>query len=217
MNFVRRLVIIALLLIQVVSMFNSSARAQSTTRERAVAAIRTGGRRVGSAARRVASPLIHRSKRRGPHARPLLNGDPETPEEAIRRVVRDSQYNETLVIYVYPSNFDQALLSEYWVPEDKGGKAILQVENSVRRLIDNGWHYAKESANERFEITSVTIFAPGDVADVRTRERWNLRLVDENGWLVKDRDSILEYPVTYRVLKIDGKWMIQKSSTPYHD
>src|SRR2546423_1234679 len=87
-------------------------------------------------------------------------------EEAIRKVVTDSQFNETLVIYVNPTDFDKNLLTKYWVPESKGGEAIVQVENSVRRLLDKHWHYAKESANEQFEIRSIQIFPPGDVAEV---------------------------------------------------
>jgi hypothetical protein len=132
-------------------------------------------------------------------------------------VVKDSQFNEILLVYVFPSTFDKALLAKYWVPESKGGKAIIQVENSVRRLLDRRWHYAKESANEQFDIRSIVVFAPGDVADVRTRERWYVPMTDEEGRLVKERDSILEFPCTYRLLKIDGRWLIQKSSCPYRE
>jgi len=144
--------------------------------------------------------------------------DRESDDEQIRRVLTDSQFIETLIIYVNPANFDKTLLTKYWVPENKGGKAIVQVENSVRRLLDKGWHYAKESANEQFEIRSVTIFPPGDVADVRTRERWYVPMVDKDGNIVRERDAVLEYPaVTYRLVKMDGKWLVQKSSAIYHD
>lgn len=141
----------------------------------------------------------------------------ESDKEEIRKVVNDSQLNEMLVIYVSPSSFDKSLLTKYWVPENKGGKAIIQVESSVRRLVDRGWHYDKESANEQLDIWSMIVFAPGDVADVRTRERWYAPMVDEEGRIVKERDSILAFPCTYRLLKIGGKWLIQKSSCPYHE
>jgi hypothetical protein len=138
----------------------------------------------------------------------------EPDEEQIRRVIRESQFNETLVIYVNPKTFDQALLTKYWVQEEKGGRAIIQVKHSVRRLLDRRWHYSVESANEEFEILSIKIFPPGDVADVRTRERWYVPMVDDQERIVKEKDPILEYPVFYRLLKIEGKWMLQLNSTP---
>ncbi|SRR6266404_1556149 len=141
----------------------------------------------------------------------------ETEQEEIRKVVKDSQFNETLKIYVFPSSFDKALLAKYWVPENKGGKAIVQVESSVGRLLDRHWHYSQESINEQFSIREIIVFAPGDVADVRTRERWYVPMIDDDGKLVKERDSILEFVCTYRLLKIDGRWLIQKSSCPYHE
>src|SRR5438132_80615 len=112
--------------------------------------------------------------------------NPKSDEEEIRRLVTDSQFEETLGYYVNPSAFDKTSLTRFFVSEDKGGKAVVQVENSIRRLLDKHWHYAKESANEQFEIRSITIFAPGDVADVRTRERWYVPMVDEQDRLVKD-------------------------------
>lgn len=141
----------------------------------------------------------------------------ETAEEEIRRVVTESQLYETLFIYGNPAGFDKGKLLEYWVPESKGGKAIVQVQNAVRRLLDRRWHYSKESKNEEFVIRSITFFAPGDVADVTTRERWYVPMVDEQGRLVKDREATLEYSIRYRVVKIDGRWLLLLNSTPYRD
>lgn len=138
-------------------------------------------------------------------------------EEQIRKVVTDSQFNETLIIYVNPATFDKDLLTKYWVPESKGGEAIVKVESSVQRLLSKRWHYSKDSANEVFEIRSLKIFPPGDVAEVRTYERWYVPTVDEEGKLVKERNSIIEYPVTYRLLKIEGKWLVMKSSARYNE
>src|SRR5262245_22074052 len=72
--------------------------------------------------------------------------DSETHEEQIRRVLRESQFAETLYIYQFPKDFDREILEKYWVPENKGGKAIVQVLDSVRRLLDRRWHYSKDSA-----------------------------------------------------------------------
>ena len=138
-------------------------------------------------------------------------------EEEIRRVVTDSQFNETLIIYVNPKTFDKALLTKYWVPESKGGQAIVKVTGSVQRLLDKNWRYADDSVNEQFEIRSVRIFPPGDVAEVRTRERWYVPTIDAEGRLVKERESTIEFPVRYRLLKIDGRWLIQSSSASYRD
>jgi hypothetical protein len=138
----------------------------------------------------------------------------ETDEQQIRRILKDCQVAETLFIYEYPKDFDKELFAKFWVPESKGGKAIAQVEESVRRLIDKHWHYSKDSANEEFEIVSIKIFPEGDVADVRTRERWYVPMVDDQERIVKEKSPILEYPVFYRLLKIDGKWLLQINSTP---
>ena len=129
-------------------------------------------------------------------------------KDLIRQAITDSQAVETLVIYVSPKNFDHGLLTKYWVPANKGGKAIVQVQNAIRRLLDHGWHYSVDSANEEFDVRSITIYPPGDVADVRTRERWYVPMIDENGNIVRDRDSILEYPAAYRLVKIEGRWLV---------
>lgn len=138
-------------------------------------------------------------------------------EEEIRRAVTDSQFHEMLIIYVNPKTFDQALLAKYWVPENRGGQAIVKVQSSVQRLLDKKWRYANDSANELFEIRDIRIFPPGDVAEVRTRERWYVPMIDEHGRLVRERDSVLEFPVRYRLLKKDGRWLILTSSAAYRD
>lgn len=142
------------------------------------------------------------------------NQTQETDEQQIRRIVTDSQFQETLGIYVNPTTFDRAILTKYWVPESKGGKAIIQVQDSIRRLLDRHWHYSKDSANELFEIRSLKIYPPGDVAEVRTRERWYLPMLDEQDHLVLERDPILQYQVIYRLVKVEGRWLLQTNSTP---
>ena len=42
-------------------------------------------------------------------------------EEAVKRVVNDSQILETLGFYEHPEQFDAGLLKKYWLPEDAGG------------------------------------------------------------------------------------------------
>lgn len=138
-------------------------------------------------------------------------------EEEIRRVVYDSQFAETLVIYGNPKNFDRSLLTQYWVPVEKGGKALEKVLNAVRRLVRDNHHYSKDSENELFDIRSIRISPEGDRAEVRTRERWYLLLVDENEKRVKGRDPVFEYPVRYTLIKMDGRWLIETNSGPYRE
>ncbi|HEX8397653.1 MAG TPA: hypothetical protein VF644_10235 [Pyrinomonadaceae bacterium] len=139
----------------------------------------------------------------------------ESDEDQIRKVVRDSQFYESLTIYTNPNTFDKNLLTQFWVPADKGGVAILKVNASVQRLKKAGWHYGKGSENEVFTIRSVRIRPPGDIAEVRTQERWYLPLVDEEERAVPNRNPIIEFPVTYTLRKIDRRWLIQDSSAIY--
>jgi hypothetical protein len=138
-------------------------------------------------------------------------------EEEIKRVVHDSQFAETLVIYGNPKNFDRSLLTQYWVPVEKGGKALEAVLNAIRRLVRDNQHYSKESENELFDIRSVRIEPDGNSAVVRTRERWYVLLVDENEKRVKGHNPVLEYPVRYTLIKMDGRWLIETNSTKYRD
>lgn len=140
---------------------------------------------------------------------------PEAEQEQIRTVLRDCQFEETLDVYGNPKDFDESILTRCFVPETKGGKAVVQVENSVQRLLEKGWHYStKKSANEEFVFLEVKIFPQGNVAEVRTRERWYLLMVDEQDHIVIEREPRMEYEVTYRLVKMDGKWLIQSNSTP---
>ena len=141
----------------------------------------------------------------------------ETDESQIRKVLRDSQFIEMLTIYTHPKTFDKTLLDKYWVPADRGGDAVEKVQASVRRLLDKGWHYGDDSENEQFEIRSLQILSSGDEAEVRTRERWYMPMVDEAGNRVKERNPVLEFPVRYRLRKIDGRWLVQWSSGPYRE
>jgi hypothetical protein len=82
-------------------------------------------------------------------------------------------------------------------------------------LLDKGWHYSeKESKNEAFVFLEVKIFPQGNVAEVITHERWYLLMVDEHDCIVIEVEPRMEYDVTYRLVKIEGKWLIQSNTTP---
>jgi hypothetical protein len=131
-------------------------------------------------------------------------------EEEIRKVVEDSQ--RTLnKLYMQPRNEDHAALMEYWVPAEKGGVEVKQIEGGLRNLAVKGWRYGEESSLEVFEIDSVKV--EGDVARVETTERWYLPLYDENNNRVLDRNPFLgPYQTTYILRKIDGEWLIQEET-----
>ncbi|MDX2181534.1 MAG: hypothetical protein SFV18_18210 [Bryobacteraceae bacterium] len=137
-------------------------------------------------------------------------------ETEIRRVVRESQLFETLRIYVAPKAFDRSKLNDFWVPADRGGRAIQNIEAAVQRQISRGTHYGDESKVEMFEIFSLAIFSPGDYAEVRTKERWYVPMYRDDGSRVVERSPFLgPYQVDYTLRKIDGKWLIQSAGTPY--
>jgi len=139
----------------------------------------------------------------------------ETEQQQIRTVLRDCQFEETTAVYEHPKDFDSSIFTRCFVPETKGGKAVVQVQNSVQHLLDKGWHSsAKESKSEAFVFLEVKIFPQGDVAEVITHERWYLLMVDERERIVIEIEPRMEYDVTYRLVKIDGKWLIQSNTTP---
>lgn len=135
-------------------------------------------------------------------------------EAAIKRVLRDSQVYETLTLYVDPSKFDPSKLNEYWLPEERGGREIVEVRASVRRLFQEGRRYGPESRLERFDFTYVKVYAPGDYAEAGTIERWYLPLY-QGGKIVPDRNVFLgPYSVDYTLRKVSGRWLIERTTTP---
>lgn len=135
-------------------------------------------------------------------------------QEAVKQAVFASQFY-ALNFYVKPKDFDKGMLSKYWVPVELGGKEAAQVLTDVQRLISKGWHYGEESKNEIFEFRySPRIFAPGDYAEVGTRELWYIPRKTEEGTLVKERDPKFgPNDVDYTLRKINGAWMILDSTT----
>jgi hypothetical protein len=136
-------------------------------------------------------------------------------EEEVRRVVKESQFFETLTVYTKPKTIDPGQLNEYWVPVEQGGKEIEQVQASIGRLLSKGWHYGPESKSELFEFRYVRIFDPGDSAEAGTIERWYVPTHNEDGSLVADRNvHIGPLQIDYKLRKINGAWLIQENTTP---
>jgi len=64
--------------------------------------------------------------------------------------------------------------------------------------------------------TAFAIFAGKNLTDMKpvTKERWYGPTLDEQGNLVKERESTLDYPKRYTFYKVDGRWLIQKLPHP---
>ena len=136
-------------------------------------------------------------------------------EEAVKKVVKDSQLLETLGFYEHPEQFDAELLKKYWLPEESGGKAIAEVHKSIKRLLEKKYHYGSESKNEVFEIRTVRIFSPRDYAEVSTVEQWFVPIYNEDGSREINRNARLgPYTVDYTLHKIEGVWLLEENSTP---
>ncbi|HLL15812.1 MAG TPA: winged helix-turn-helix domain-containing protein [Pyrinomonadaceae bacterium] len=137
-------------------------------------------------------------------------------EAEVMRVVKESQIYETLGIYVRPETFDQSQLDKYWLPAEKGGKAVTAVQAAVERLRKRGWRYADDSRMEIFDFRYVRIFSPRDYAEVGTSERWYVPTVWANdGKRVENRNVYLgTYDVDYILQRVEGRWLLEENSTP---
>jgi len=136
-------------------------------------------------------------------------------EEEAKRVVKESQFFETLRIYENPQSVNQQELAKYWVPREQGGKEITEVEAAVKRLLAKGWQYGPESRAELFEIRYSHVLTPGDEAEVGTMERWFIPMYRNDGTLVTERNVYLgPQQIDYKLRRINGVWLIQESTTP---
>jgi hypothetical protein len=140
-----------------------------------------------------------------------LLGAPASAAE-IKQLVKDSQIDETLVIYGDPENFDPAILTKYWLPEENRGRAIKDVKASIGRLRRRGLHYGSGSRLLLFEFRYVRIF--GKYAEVGTREHWILPLCRKDGSLARAND-FGPYDVDYTLEMKSGKWLLVTTTTPY--
>ncbi|HEX8148018.1 MAG TPA: winged helix-turn-helix domain-containing protein [Pyrinomonadaceae bacterium] len=138
-----------------------------------------------------------------------------TDEAEVMRVVKESQLYETLGIYGDPSSYDAGRLRHYWLPTEEGGKEVAKIEASVKRLLEKGVHYGKDSRVERFEFRSVRVYSPRDYAEAGTIERWYVPLRRADETLVEGRNIYLgPYTVDYTLRKVNGQWLLEESSTP---
>lgn len=79
-------------------------------------------------------------------------------------------------------------------------------------MLEKGLYYGNETKCEQFEFQSVEIDAKGEMAIVRTLEKWFIAVYKNDGGLDKNK-YVGPYFVSYVLRKIDGRWLVEKSNT----
>lgn len=139
---------------------------------------------------------------------------PYDEEELVRQVLRESQMFESLVIYKNPSSFNDEILNKYWVPHSHESQNYdwKRIADSLQKLQSEGLRYGDETKCEKFVIQSVTVDKDATIATARTLEKWFISVHDEKGSPQKRR-SVGPYFVDYLLRKVDGRWLVEKSTT----
>lgn len=132
--------------------------------------------------------------------------------QKIKKVVLDSQLEE-FEIYKHPETYSYEKVTAYFMTVEQGGLNLPKIDRAVNRLIKNGWRYSDETKSEWFEFLDIDIW--GDSAEARTVERWYAPLIDKDGKLIPGRKPKLEWRAAYLMKKVDGKWLVRETTTPY--
>ena len=77
---------------------------------------------------------------------------------------------------------------------------------------EDGRRYGDETKCEQFEFQSVEINRDENFAVVKTLEKWFIAVYFNDGTLQKNK-YVGPYFVSYVLRKIDGQWLIEKSTT----
>lgn len=138
----------------------------------------------------------------------------ENDESEIRRVVKESQLYESLVLYKNPSLFNESDLDRYWTKELEINNNYdrQRIREGVKKLKDENRRYGTETKCEQFEFQSVEINKNGDFAVVKTLEKWFIAVYFDDGTLQRNK-YVGPYFVSYIVRKTNGQWLIEKSNT----
>ena len=136
-------------------------------------------------------------------------------EKEIRRVVKESQIYESLYIYENPSNFKESDLDKYWSGEVDGDPKYdrKHIRLGVKNLLDTGTYYGKETRCVKFEIQSVELDLNRKNAIVKTFEEWFISVYKSDTDKFVTTYSVGPYFVSYALKKIDGRWLVVRSST----
>lgn len=141
-------------------------------------------------------------------------GFSEDHDEKIRQVVRDSQLFESLVLYKNPSAFKEEMLDKYWTAELDTVTNFdrRRIRESIEKLKAEKRRYGDETKCEQFEFQSVEINQEENFAVVKTLEKWFIAVYFDDGTL-KENKYVGPYFVSYIVRRVDGRWLIEKSTT----
>lgn len=106
------------------------------------------------------------------------------------------------------------MLDKYWLSESDGQANFdrSRIRQAVKKMAAEGRHYGEQSECTIFEFEKVEINRNRDVATVRTFEKWSLEEIRDEGKTSKKK-TVGPYFVDYIVKKINGRWMIERSTT----
>ena len=139
---------------------------------------------------------------------------PKDDEKEVMRVVKESQLYESLVLYKNPATFKESDFDQFWTPEleVEGNYDRGKIRQSVTKLVNEGRKYGDETKCEQFDFQSVEINVESNTAIVKTLEKWFIAVYFADGTLQRNK-YVGPYFVSYVLKKINGKWLIEKSST----
>lgn len=117
------------------------------------------------------------------------------------------------MLYQNPTSFDENQLKEYWIDETHNSDLdIAKIRKGLKNLVEKGIHYGRESKCEKFDFVSVDVNESENFAVAKTIEAWFVAKYRTDGTFIENK-TIGPYSVSYNLRKIDGKWLIEKSST----
>lgn len=139
---------------------------------------------------------------------------PNDDEREIRRVLEESQKFESLVLYKNPKAVTESDLDRFWLqdPEGRNNLDRRRIREAIEKLIKEGRHYGDETGCEQFEIQDLQVDENGETATAKTLEKWFVSSYFDDGTLHRNR-TIGPYFVNYILRKVDGRWMIERSTT----
>lgn len=134
--------------------------------------------------------------------------------EDVKRVVKESQMFESLVMYRNPEDFTEEMLDRYWLSESEGQANFdrSRIRQTVKKLLAEGRFYGEQTECVTFDFDKVELNKTRDVATVRTFEKWSLDDIKIDGNISKKK-TVGPYFVDYVLKKVNGRWMIERSTT----
>ena len=139
---------------------------------------------------------------------------PNDEEESVRRTVKESQIFESLVLYRDPGMVHEQDLKRFWLADsdETPNHDWKRIRDSVERMQKEGLRYGDGTKLEQFDFQSIEIDKNRALARVRTLEKWFIAIYGSDGNPQKNK-TVGPYFVDYILRQVDGKWLIDKSTT----